>query len=209
MILSRESGEWQSGLVLFLIFYLNIVVLQCVSFYYTAVWISYMYIHTYICIYIYTHIYISTLFLEQFLKYIFSQQIFMMCPELRIQHLRNSLEASGLTWLLPSYADGGSGTAEEKFSRSWEFRAKGWGKYAFSDMHLNPNDKVVSGNTGFPGGSVGKESACNAGDLGFIPGLGRSPGEGNGNPLQYSCFENPTDEPGGLQFMGSQTVRLD
>ena len=36
-------------------------------------------------------------------------------------------------------------------------------------------------------------SACNAGDLGSIPGLGRAPGEGNGNPLQYSCLENPTD----------------
>ena len=39
----------------------------------------------------------------------------------------------------------------------------------------------------------GKESTCNAGDLGSIPGLGRSPGEGNGNPLQYSCLENPKD----------------
>ena len=44
---------------------------------------------------------------------------------------------------------------------------------------------------GFPGGSDGKESACNAGDLGLIPGLGRSPGGGNSNPLQYSCLENP------------------
>ena len=44
---------------------------------------------------------------------------------------------------------------------------------------------------GFPGGSVGKESACNAGDLGSIPGLGRLPGGGHGNPLQYSCLENP------------------
>ena len=45
----------------------------------------------------------------------------------------------------------------------------------------------------FPGGSDGKESACSAGDMGLIPGLGRSPGEGNGNPLQYSCLENPMD----------------
>ena len=45
--------------------------------------------------------------------------------------------------------------------------------------------------TTFPGVSNGKESACNVGDLGWIPGLGRSPGEGNGNPLQYSCLENP------------------
>ena len=44
---------------------------------------------------------------------------------------------------------------------------------------------------GFPGGSVGKESSCNAGDLDLIPGLGRSPGGGYGNPPQYSCLENP------------------
>ena len=43
---------------------------------------------------------------------------------------------------------------------------------------------------GFPGGSAGKESACNVGDLGSIPGLGRSPGEGKGYPLQYSGLEN-------------------
>ena len=46
---------------------------------------------------------------------------------------------------------------------------------------------------GLPGGSDGKASICNAGDPGLIPGLGRSPGEGNGNPLQYSCLENPMD----------------
>ena len=44
---------------------------------------------------------------------------------------------------------------------------------------------------GFPGGSDGKESACNAGDLGSIPGLGRSPGGEHGTPLQYSCLQNP------------------
>ena len=43
---------------------------------------------------------------------------------------------------------------------------------------------------GFPGGSDGKESTCSAGDLGLIPGSARCPGEGNGNPLQYSCLEN-------------------
>ena len=63
-------------------------------------------------------------------------------------------------------------------------------------------------------------SACNAENLGSIPGSGRSPGEGNGNPLQYSCVENPmdsilawripwTEEPGGLQYMGSQRVGHD
>ena len=50
----------------------------------------------------------------------------------------------------------------------------------------------------FPGGSDGKESTCNAGDLGSIPGSGKSLGEGNGNPLQYSCLENGMDR-GALQ----------
>ena len=57
----------------------------------------------------------------------------------------------------------------------------------------------------FPGGSDGKESACTAGDPGSVPGLGRSPGEGNGTRLQYSCLRIPwTEEPGGLHSMGSQ-----
>ena len=49
------------------------------------------------------------------------------------------------------------------------------------------------GGLGTAGGSDGKASVCNAGELGSIPGLGRSPGEGNGSPLQYSCLENPMD----------------
>ena len=57
----------------------------------------------------------------------------------------------------------------------------------------------------FPGGSVVKNLPANAGVAGSVPGLGRSPGEGNGNPLQYSCLGNPMDrEPGGQQFIGSQ-----
>ena len=74
----------------------------------------------------------------------------------------------------------------------------------------NPNRIHYS----FPGGSDGKESACNAIDLGLMPGPGGYPGEENGNPLQYSCLENPeflpwTEEPGGLQSTGSQTVGHD
>ena len=48
----------------------------------------------------------------------------------------------------------------------------------------------------FPGGTIGKEAACNAGDPGSTPGSGRSPGEGNDNPLQYSCLENSMDRGG-------------
>ena len=66
---------------------------------------------------------------------------------------------------------------------------------------------------GFPSGSVVENSPANAGDtgdVGLIPGSGRSSGEGNGYPLQYSCLENPwTEEPSGLQSMGLQRVRCD
>ena len=64
---------------------------------------------------------------------------------------------------------------------------------------------------GFPGGSEVKASACNAGDLSSIPGLGRSPGEGNGNPLSsILAWRIPwTEEPGGLQSTGSQRVGHD
>ena len=54
-------------------------------------------------------------------------------------------------------------------------------------------DSFVVSHQDFPGGSDGKASAYNTGDPGSIPWEGRSPGEGNGNPLQYSCLENPMD----------------
>ena len=63
----------------------------------------------------------------------------------------------------------------------------------------------VTGDKGFPCSSVSKESACNARDLGSIPGSGRSPGEGNGNPLQYSCLENPMNR----EAWQSRTLRSD
>ena len=60
------------------------------------------------------------------------------------------------------------------------------------------------------GGLDGKESACSVGDLGSIPGLGRSSGEGNGYPLQYSCLENPMDRGAwGLQSMGLQSDTIE
>ena len=65
---------------------------------------------------------------------------------------------------------------------------------------------------GFPGGSDGKEAAYNAGDLGSVPGLGRSPGGGRGNRLQYSCLENPHGQrsPAGYKYsMGSQRAEHD
>ena len=59
---------------------------------------------------------------------------------------------------------------------------------------------------GIPCGSDDKESACNVGDLGLIPGLGKSPGEGNGNPLQYSCLENSMDR-GAWRAAGSGVTK--
>ena len=61
--------------------------------------------------------------------------------------------------------------------------------YSFSD-----SQDLYTFKLGFPGGSDGKESACNEGDLGSTPRLGTPPREGNDNPLQYSCLENPMDK---------------
>ena len=60
-------------------------------------------------------------------------------------------------------------------------------------MYLTCTTQRVWGRVGFPGGPVGKASACYVGNLGLIPGSGSSPGERNGNPLQYSCLENSMD----------------
>ena len=64
---------------------------------------------------------------------------------------------------------------------------------AINHLHITVIYGTLHSVTGFPGGSEIKASACNAGDPGSIPGSGRSPGEGNSNPLQYSCLENPMD----------------
>ena len=67
----------------------------------------------------------------------------------------------------------------------------------FTQIYIDPFLLFFLGSLpsmGFPGGSDGKESVCNAGDLGSVPGLGRSPGVGNGKTLQYSCLENPMNK---------------
>ena len=81
----------------------------------------------------------------------------------------------------------------------------GCGQETLPDSPVKNVAHYLSSLSCFPGGSGGKESACNAGDQGLIPGLGRSPGERNGNPLQYSCLENPMDKVG-LRSLGSQKI---
>ena len=63
----------------------------------------------------------------------------------------------------------------------------------WATVHEVTKSRTRLSNLDFPGGSDGKASVYNVGDLGSIPGLGRSTGEGNGNPLQYYCLENPMD----------------
>ena len=83
------------------------------------------------------------------------------------------------------------------------------GQSAFETELLGDNGTIK----GFPGGTVEKNPPANAGDTrdtGLIPGLGRSPGKGYGNPLQYPCLENSmTEEPAGLQSFGQQRVGRD
>ena len=90
-------------------------------------------------------------------------------------------------------------------SRSIPVAANGIGSFFFMAEYYST--------VGFPSGSVLKNppvSEVDTGDAVLIPGLGRSPGGGNGNPLQHSCLKNPMDdEPGGLQSIGSQRVRHD
>jgi len=74
-----------------------------------------------------------------------------------------------------------------------EHRGFGGGETTLWDTCRDPFVQIHRIHKGFPGGSDGKESACHAGDPDSIPGLGRSPGEGNGNSFQYSCLENSMD----------------
>ena len=84
-------------------------------------------------------------------------------------------------WLFPKYKLilSNETLPTQRIFMLWSLFTKNWGQVTFS--------------MDFPGGSEVKASACNAGDLGLIPGSGRSPGEGNGHPLQYSCLENPME----------------
>ena len=77
---------------------------------------------------------------------------------------------------------------------------------SFSLRYLSEYKQPAIPSLDFPSGSDSKESACNAGYLGLIPGSGKTHGEGNGYSLQYSCLENSTEETGGLQSMGLQRV---
>ena len=96
--------------------------------------------------------------------------------------------------LCAAHSAGGGEQGRVHFTLDWQIEAWGGGSMCLSFL---PNDNrifIISENWGdFPGGSDSKESTCNAGNVGSIPGSGRSPGEGNSNPLQYSCLENPLD----------------
>ena len=89
------------------------------------------------------------------------------------------------SWLNRQEVDGGNFHLEA-LERDW--LAMEYYDFGFGHVEL----EVIL--RGFPGSLDGKASAYNVGDLGSIPGLGRSPGEGNSNPLQYSCLENPMDQ---------------
>ena len=98
--------------------------------------------------------------------------------------------------------------ANEIFIKQYYFPVTKYGPECFYvDLYSNTFSfiQISTSLVEFPGGSDCKESACNVGDLDLIPVLGRSPGGGHGNPLQYSCLENTQGQkrPGGLHPMGS------
>ena len=100
-----------------------------------------------------------------------------------------------VSWSVVSDPGNPTGLQPARLLRSWDSSGKNTG--VVSHSLLQGLFLTHGSNAGlphcFPGGSEIKASACNVGDLGSIPGLGRSPGGGNGNPLQYSCLENPMD----------------
>ena len=103
----------------------------------------------------------------------------------------------GGAWWAPVYGVAQSRTRLKRLSSS--SRRLFWNNFAFTEklqrwyrkIPWRRNRLLTPVSLGFPGGSDSKESSCNVGDLGLIPGLGRSPGEGKGYPLQCSCLENP------------------
>ena len=106
--------------------------------------------------------------------------------------------SSVLAWRIPGTGEPGGlpSMGSHKVRHNWsDLAAAAW---EIKENHTWCIE-LISATQGFPGGSDGKESTCNAGDLGSIPELGRSPGEGYGNPLQYSCLENA---PGQRSLVG-------
>ena len=107
-----------------------------------------------------------------------------------LRHRVKSLEHQQLSWTM-----------------RWPCEPKSHTKELYTSSEFLEHKREIRG---FPGSSVVKNLPARAGDAVSIPGSGRSPGVGNGNPLQYSCLRNTTaEEPGWLQFRGSQRVRHD
>ena len=103
----------------------------------------------------------------------------------------NLIVNSTIAWKIPWTEEPGRLQSME-LQRVWHDWAT---SLHFISLHQDKKIQItkIMKERSFPGGSVGRESTCNAGDPSSTPGWGRSPGEGNGNPLQYSCLENPTD----------------
>ena len=110
----------------------------------------------------------------------------MLCDGTLLQYscLENPMD--GGAWLATVHGVAKSWTRLSDFTHRWP-------KYWSFNFNISPSNELAVTTGDFPGGSDGKASAYSAGDPGLIPGSGRSPGEGNGNPLQYSCLENPMD----------------
>ena len=114
-------------------------------------------------------------------------------------------------FFLGEFTSGNFSLKKLKLSLLW-FTLAGlrWGMREWSVFSWSVYVSSVMLLCGLPFSSNGKEPTCDAGDQGLIPGLGSSSGEGNGNPLQYSCLENSMDrEAWRVQSMGSQKVRHD
>ena len=126
------------------------------------------------------------------------------------------LAVTNISWVVDLHPNNFSSSVVKRGTMSHHFDISNSQKTGIKILliaieHLQFIEHLLYIRRGFPDGSEVKASACNAGDPGSIPGLGRSPGEGNGNPLQNSCLENPMDreESGRLQSIGLHRVQHD
>ena len=122
--------------------------------------------------------------------------------------LEKNLPAMQETWVRPlGWEDPlQKGKATHSSSLAWRVP---WTVQSLGSQRVGHNGTTFTFTLGLPGGSEGKASACNAGDPGLIPGLGRSSGEGRGNPLQYSCLENCMDRGALMGYSPPSCKELD
>ena len=174
--------DWEQScfyFILFFIFNWRVIALQCVDFCHTTMWIIDKYAHV--------------------------PSLLNLLPTSPPSHFSRMLQSARLRSMC--YTSNFPLAVLHMVIYTFRCYSLNLSTFSFPTSLFSTSASLVLGR-GFPGGSDGKESACNVGETGLIPGSGRSPGEGNGNLFQYSCLENPMDRGDyRVQSMNWQRIR--